>query len=306
MTDPTTKPDAAPTKAIARRRRSSVPATPLNFSTVEGMEGLQRLTSALASSSIVPEAFRGKAGSEGWSNTLIALELANRLGYPPLLVMQNLTVVKGKTGWLGSFYVALVQSGGAFRDHAWEWQGAPGSDDYGARFVAVRISDGRRCEGTWVTYKMAKQEGWVSNPKWQSMTAQMLIYRSAAFWARQWNPGATMGMRAAEELEDATEEAPVAAPMQLPVQPPPAAKQTLEAEVERPEPPAPQAEAPAPTPPPIHQHEAATAGKAVREAIARQDWRTAIRTMSSMTDSPELVQLRKEYEAARYPKEAKP
>jgi hypothetical protein len=242
MTDQT-QPTPKPKRRPRPRSRAIVPVAPappvlLDFNNADGFALAQRRAAALAGSSVVPEAFRGQMGSEGYCNTLIALELAHRLNYPPLLVMQNLSVVDGRPGWQGKFYIALVQSGGVFKDHDWEWKGEPGQDEYGARMVAVRVSDGKRCEGQWVDVKLAKAEGWWSKQKngrefskWPAMTAQMLVYRSASFWTHQWNPSATLGIRSVEEVIDtlhteaASERAlsapppPVAAPQLAPTLP---------------------------------------------------------------------------------------
>lgn len=212
-------------RALARRPQEPAPITHLDFNTVPGFELAQRRASALAGSSVVPEAYRGPMGSQGYCNTLIALELAHRLDFPVMLVMQNLAVVDGRPGWQGKFFVALIQSQTTFKDFAWEWKGEPGQDEYGARMFATRASDGMRCVGQWVDVKLARAEGWWSKKsregkeysKWPTMTAQMLVYRSAAFWSAQWNPGATLGIRSVEEEIDATR-----AEHQLTAPPPPA------------------------------------------------------------------------------------
>jgi hypothetical protein len=49
---------------------------------------------ALAQSDLIPQQFRGNL-----PNCIIALELAQRIGASPLMVMQNLYVVHGKPAW---------------------------------------------------------------------------------------------------------------------------------------------------------------------------------------------------------------
>lgn len=226
-------------RALARRQPEAITApVHLDFNTVPGFELAQRRAGALAGSSVVPEAYRGPMGSQGYCNTLIALELAHRLDFPVMLVMQNLSVVDGRPGWQGKFFIALIQSQRAFKDYAWEWKGEPGSDEYGARFFATRVSDGMKCVGQWVDVRLAKAEGWWSKKsnsgkeysKWPTMTAQMLVYRSTAFWSAQWNPGATLGIRSVEEEIDATRaEHQLTAPPPM-VAPPPATVVDVQAE----------------------------------------------------------------------------
>ena len=50
--------------------------------------------------------------------------------------------------------------------------------------------------------KMAKDEGWLSNSKWKSMSEQMLGYRAAAFFARLYIPNALMGVYVEGEVDD--------------------------------------------------------------------------------------------------------
>lgn len=301
---PTTELAPAPPPAAAKPARKPRPGAivHLDFDTDQGFALAQRRANALSIAGAVPEMFRGAAGSPGWGNTLIALELAHRLDYPVLLVMQNLTLVDGRPGWQGKFYIALVQSGDRFRDHFWEWKGKPGADDYGARMVATRTSDGMRCEGQWIDVSLAKAEGWWSKKdrngkewsKWPHMTAQMLVYRSASFWTNQWNPGATLGIRSTEELEDVAESAP-----QLVAPPAPARAAVVQVQVEPSRPvaseagppaqaspttPAPsdQTLAPGEDPPSMEEQEPLVAAppaedsyRALNEALAASDWRRA-------------------------------
>jgi hypothetical protein len=52
---------------------------------IQGFDHAQRISKMLSESTLVPEVYRGKV-----SNCLIALEMANRIGASPLMVMQNL------------------------------------------------------------------------------------------------------------------------------------------------------------------------------------------------------------------------
>lgn len=63
-------------------------------------------------------------------------------------------------------------------------------------------NEGNAAEGTVVTLKMAKDEGWTSNKKWSAMPEQMLAYRAAAFFARVYCPETLMGIQVQGEVED--------------------------------------------------------------------------------------------------------
>jgi hypothetical protein len=57
---------------------------------------------------MVPSEYRGQ---QGLSNSLIALEIAARMGLSPLVVMQNMTPIHGKPSWSSSFLVCVQGPG---------------------------------------------------------------------------------------------------------------------------------------------------------------------------------------------------
>ena len=148
---------------------------------------------------LVPEAYKGKP-----QDCAIAIDMANRMGVSPMMVMQNLYVVKGKPSWSGQACIALVKASGEFRNVSPEYIGDIGTETRGCYLSAVRISDGKVVKGPIVDMKMVKAEGWSSNKKWQTMPELMLAYRAAAFFARIYIPNALMGCHVEGEAEDIT------------------------------------------------------------------------------------------------------
>jgi len=167
------------------------------FSDPEAFTQLARVASAFSKTAIVPEAYRGKP-----EDCMVAIDMANRLGVSPLMVMQNLYVVKGKPSWSGQACTALIQNCGRFRDVRHIYTGTKGSDDRGCYVEAIRISDGETVQGVEVTMSMVKAEGWIANTKWKNMPELMLAYRAAAFFARVNCPEALMGLQVEGEMED--------------------------------------------------------------------------------------------------------
>jgi hypothetical protein len=49
--------------------------------------------------------------------------------------------------------------------------------------------------------EMARREGWLSNPKYNSMPEHMLKYRASAFLIRHYNPSSYLGIQTFEEIE---------------------------------------------------------------------------------------------------------
>lgn len=159
-----------------------------------------RAAQMLSQTQIIPQQYQGKP-----QDCFLALEMAHRTGLPPLTVLQNLYVVKGKPSWSGQACLALINSCGRFRDAHPVYVGERGTDSRGCYVTAVRVSDGTTVDGPLVDMNMAKGEGWTSNSKWRTMPELMLSYRASAFFARTMCPEALMGCRVEGEWEDIPE-----------------------------------------------------------------------------------------------------
>jgi hypothetical protein len=165
------------------------------FNSNSSWELAQRIGKAFAASTLVPEQYRGNV-----ANCIVALEMANRMGASPLMVMQNLYIVHGNPGWSAKFLIACFNQCGRFSSLRYEWT----KDRTGCRAWAIEKSTGERIEGPQVTTAMAKDEGWSTKngSKWKTMPELMLMYRSAAFLIRTYAPEISMGLQTDDELAD--------------------------------------------------------------------------------------------------------
>jgi hypothetical protein len=159
------------------------------------------MAKALASSTLVPDSYRGEANL---GNCIIALELSQRIGASVMAVMQSMVPIHGKPTWSASFLIATVNSCGRFSPMRFRWVGKEGTDDWGCRAFAVEREGNLELVGALVTIAMAKAEGWYSKngSKWKTMPEQMLQYRAAAFWCRAYAPEIALGMHTSEEIHD--------------------------------------------------------------------------------------------------------
>lgn len=158
---------------------------------------LARAAKMLSETNIIPQNYQGKP-----QDCFVAIEMATRMNISPLVVMQNMYVVKGKPSWAGQACTMLINSCGKFKDVKHIYTGKKGTDERGCYVSAVRISDGVELNGVEVTINMAKAEGWTSNAKWRNMPELMLAYRASAFFARVYCPEALMGVQTYEEVID--------------------------------------------------------------------------------------------------------
>ena len=173
------------------------------------------------------------------SNCLIALNMANRMGYDPLMIMQNLYIIEGRPAWSSQFIIAAINACGKFDPLQFEivnegekeieyvnsyWENGKKLSNQ----ATVKLENltciawttdkkGNRLQSDKISMEMAVKEGWYqkNGSKWQTMAGQMLRYRAAAFFGRIYAPEILMGIYAADEIRDFVDVTP--APVQQPV-----------------------------------------------------------------------------------------
>lgn len=209
-------------------------STVVNFFDPTQFETMQRVCKMFASSELVPDMYKASDKNpieKAVSNCMIAIEIAQRIGASPLMVMQNMVPIYGKPSWSSKFLVATVNTCGRFNPLQYRFaeKGMLGMVEYtdyewqGGRKVAVQKQfDGKKImdiecvaytsakgsdqvlESSPVSIRLAIQEGWYNKngSKWQTMTKQMLMYRAASFWTSAYAPELSMGMRTVEEQQD--------------------------------------------------------------------------------------------------------
>lgn len=156
------------------------------------------MAQTLSKSEIIPQSYKGKP-----ADCLIAIDIANRLGLSPAIVMQNSQCVRGNFTWKGSACKAMIDGCGRYQKTRYVYVGEEGKDSYGCYLEAID-NDGDIIKGVPVTIAMAKKEGWYNKDgsKWQSMSDLMLKYRAAAFFMRTECASIAMGFLTKEEVED--------------------------------------------------------------------------------------------------------
>lgn len=176
-----------------------LPTVSMGFSTLQSFELMQRAAKLLSASSLVPDAYKGNL-----PNCVIALNMAQRLGADPLMVMQNLYVVHGRPGWSAQFLIACFNQCGRYTTMKFKWVGQRGKDTWGCVAYAKELSSGETIEGPEITVALAKEEGWYqkNGSKWKTLPQLMLMYRAAAWLVRTHAPEISMGLQTQEEIHD--------------------------------------------------------------------------------------------------------
>ena len=235
MTEPTT---------LAQLQQGAVAPrndAPMSLMTGAGFDQLQRVAKALCASTLVPAQYRAftevkdrgrvtghTPNPAGLPNCVVALNMAQRMGADPLMVMQNLYVIEGRPSWSSQFIIAAINSCGRFSPLRFEisepgkaeevsyqatvWKGGNRMEE--TRKVKVRHQTcrawvieketGDRLDGPTVSIQMAIDESWLTKngSKWLTMPEVMLRYRAASFFGRLYAPELLMGLQTQEEVED--------------------------------------------------------------------------------------------------------
>jgi hypothetical protein len=165
----------------------------------ESFNHTQRVAKALSQSDLVPKEYKNNI-----PNTIIALEIAARIGASPMAVMQNLHIIHGKPSWSSTFIIGAINSSKRFEPLRFDVKGS------GMELSCIAWTTERgkteRIEGPAVTMQMAKLEGWIdkAGSKWKTMPELMIRYRAAAFFGRLYTPDIMLGMQTREEVIDVT------------------------------------------------------------------------------------------------------
>lgn len=207
-----------------------------NFFDPVQFDTMQRVCKMFVSSELVPDMYKVTDKNpieKAMANCMIAIEIAQRIGASPLMVMQNMVPIYGKPSWSSKFLIATVNTCGRFNTLKYRFteKGMLGMVDYTdyvwdnatrSKRAVIKQFDGKKVmdvecvayttekgsdkvlESTPVSVRLAIQEGWYTKngSKWQTMTRQMLMYRAASFWTSAYAPEISMGMKTVEELQD--------------------------------------------------------------------------------------------------------
>ncbi|CUJ81932.1 Uncharacterised protein [Achromobacter sp. 2789STDY5608615] len=223
---------------------AQMPVVAPGFGSLQSFELMQRAANLLASSTLVPAQYRkviekldkygnvkeSRENPNALANAVVALNMAQRMGADPLMVMQNLYIVEGRPSWSAQWIIAAVNGCGRFSPLRFDIKVlGPKSIDYKSTYWeagerrskvekveivdkvcvawAIEKETGERLESPAVSIEMAVREGWYSKTgsKWQTMDEVMLRYRTASFFGKLYAPELLMGLQTVEEAQDIIE-----------------------------------------------------------------------------------------------------
>lgn len=197
---------------------------------------MQRVAKMFSNSELVPDMYKASNTNppeKAMANCMIAIEMSNRIGASPLMIMQNMVIIYGRPSWSSKFLIATVNTCGRFEplkfkftnlgrigkvsyvEYIWDPQtrkkeaktlefDGTGIDNIQCIAWTTAKGGDEILESSPIDLKMAIQEGWYTKAgsKWRTMERQMLMYRTASFWTNAYAPELSMGMKTDDELSD--------------------------------------------------------------------------------------------------------
>lgn len=182
--------------AVVEAAKNEVPAT-LNLLDGKMLNAVYKNAQVLASSQLLPQRYQNKP-----ADIMILMDMCSRMGVSLFALAKGTYPVHGEISVTGQFCIQLINGSGKFTPLDFVFVGEEGSNEYGCYAIATRKANNVVCKSTVITLQMAKDEGWIRNSKWKTMTSQMMMYRAASFFMRVFCPELTLGMYTQEELED--------------------------------------------------------------------------------------------------------
>jgi hypothetical protein len=153
-----------------------------------------RLAKAFSMSGMVPGHFQGKPEA-----CLVAMLYAEQLGEHPMLLFQEISVIKGRPNTSARFAISRVNKSGLLKGTiTWQSKGQGAALEVTAR--ATLRETGEVITAT-VTMKEAVADGWTKNEKYQSIPEQMLRWRAATRLINLYMPEVLFGLGVREEAE---------------------------------------------------------------------------------------------------------
>lgn len=170
---------------------------------------LQRVAAMFSSSHMVPERFQTytfidddgvEQKHERRADASIVLAMAWRHHSDPMAFFNGVYIIKGRPAMEAKLAIALVNQAGVFKGRI-RYELSGDKKDRSCRAYATLADTGDVVDMT-VDMDMARAEGWTKNTKWTSMQDLMLMYRSAMFLIRVYEPGTLFGMTTKDEADE--------------------------------------------------------------------------------------------------------
>ena len=167
------------------------------------LQAMQRLAEAMAAARVtVPKHLAGSPG-----DCLAVVMQAAQWGMNPFAVAQKTHIVNGTLGYEAQLVNAVACSTGAIRGRFhYEYRGE--GADIECRVGAIPAGESEIVWNEWLSAASVQVK---NSPLWKTNPKQQLGYLQVKNWARQYAPGAILGVYSVDELAEIPVERPVTA-----------------------------------------------------------------------------------------------
>lgn len=191
-------------------KTDNTPASTDLLSDFQAFENAQRIGKMLSQSQIIPASYQNNL-----PNVIVAMEIAARNKLSPIVVMQNLNVIKGRPTWSSKYIIAALTTSRVNNLHyetisngnvtVSGFGGNKTIANLMCRAIANDKASGEERFGPWVSMKMAIDEGWYGKDgsKWKTMPELMIRYRAVTFFANIFYPEITIGIDTEDSMSEA-------------------------------------------------------------------------------------------------------
>ena len=162
--------------------------------TPQSLDEAMKFADIIAKSDIVPPDYKGKPG-----NVLVAIQMGQELGLPPMQALQNIAVVNGRPAVWGDSLMAIARAHPACEYITETF------DDKTMTATCKAKRKGGPEEVRTFSRQDAEQAGLWGRNTWKSYPKRMLQMRARGFAIRDVFPDALRGIALAEEVQDIPE-----------------------------------------------------------------------------------------------------
>ena len=182
-----------PIQELSVIESNTIGSTAMMFGT-GNLERAMQVANAMAEAKVsVPNHLRGNPG-----DCLAIVMQASQWGMNPFAVAQKTHLVNGTLGYEAQLVNAVVQNSRVIKGRFhYEYSGE--GDQIACRVGAVIAGENSITWGEWL---MAKHVTTKNSPLWKTNPKQQLGYLQVKNWARQYCPGAILGVYSEDELAD--------------------------------------------------------------------------------------------------------
>ncbi len=160
--------------------------------TPSSLEEAMKFSEIISKSDLVPKDYKNKPG-----NVLVAIQMGQEIGLPPMQALQNIAVINGRPSVWGDAIPAIIKS----HPH-YEWMKESFDEKTMTATCVIKRRGDHEVVGVFSQADAQAAGLWKKQGPWTQYPRRMLQMRARSFAARDAFPDALKGLSVAEEVQD--------------------------------------------------------------------------------------------------------